>query len=45
MERIGEYQEVGVRHLVFELSTQSFESSLRTMEAFVNEVKPRLKAA
>ena len=42
VERLREYQEVGVRHLVFELSTQSFESSLRTMETFINEIKPQL---
>jgi probable F420-dependent oxidoreductase len=42
VERIGEYQKVGVRHLVFELSTQSFDSSLRTMETFVNNIKPQL---
>lgn len=40
--RLRSYQEAGVQHLVFELSTQSFESSAHTMEAFMSKIKPRL---
>ncbi len=40
--RLRAYQEAGVQHLVFELSLQSFESSARTMETFMHQIKPRL---
>lgn len=40
--RLRRYQEVGVHHLVFELSTQSFEGSARTMETFMSKIKPQL---
>jgi len=41
-DRLRAYQAAGVRHLVFELSMQSFESSARTMETFMSKIKPRL---
>ena len=40
--RLRAYQEVGVQHMVFELSTQSFQSSARTLETFMSKIKPRL---
>jgi probable F420-dependent oxidoreductase len=40
--RLRAYQAAGVQHLVFELSLQSFESSARTMETFMQKIKPRL---
>jgi probable F420-dependent oxidoreductase len=40
--RLRAYQAAGVQHLVFELSLQSFESSVRTMETFMSKIKPRL---
>jgi alkanesulfonate monooxygenase SsuD/methylene tetrahydromethanopterin reductase-like flavin-dependent oxidoreductase (luciferase family) len=40
--RLHAYQEVGVQHMVFELSTQSFEGSRRTMETFMSKIKPQL---
>jgi probable F420-dependent oxidoreductase len=40
--RLRAYQQAGVQHLIFELSTQSFESSVRTMETFVSKIKPNL---
>ena len=40
--RLRAYQEAGVQHFVFELSMQSFDSSARTMETFINKIKPNL---
>lgn len=40
--RLRAYQEAGVQHFVFELSTQSFDSSARTMDTFINKIKPNL---
>jgi probable F420-dependent oxidoreductase len=40
--RLQAYQKAGVQHLVFELSLQSFESSARTMETFMEKIKPKL---
>ena len=42
VEQIGAFQEVGVEHLVFETSTQSHDSTLATMEAFMQRVQPQL---
>ncbi|MFQ5795761.1 MAG: LLM class F420-dependent oxidoreductase [Candidatus Bipolaricaulia bacterium] len=36
---IGQYQEVGIEHMVFELSTQSHESILHTLETFASKIK------
>ncbi len=41
-ERVKAYQKAGVQHLILELSTQSFESSARTMETFMSKIKPKL---
>jgi probable F420-dependent oxidoreductase len=40
--RLRAYQEAGVQHFVFELSMQSFDSSARTMDTFINKIKPNL---
>jgi probable F420-dependent oxidoreductase len=40
--RLRAYQAAGVQHFLFELSMQSFESSARTMETFINKIKPKL---
>jgi probable F420-dependent oxidoreductase len=42
VDQIGAYQELGVEHLVLEMSTQSHHSTLRTMEAFTQRVRPQL---
>jgi probable F420-dependent oxidoreductase len=42
VDQIGAFQEVGVEHLVFETSTQSHDSTLATMEAFMQRVRPQL---
>jgi len=40
--RLRAYREAGVQHFVFELSMQSFDSSARTMDTFINKIKPNL---
>jgi probable F420-dependent oxidoreductase len=40
--RLHAYQQIGVQHLIFELSLQSFASSVRTMETFMTKIKPKL---
>lgn len=43
VEQLGAYQELGLAHVVFETSTQSHDSSLATMEAFMAHIKPQLR--
>jgi probable F420-dependent oxidoreductase len=40
--RVKAYQQAGVQHLVLELSMQSFASSARTMETFMERIRPQL---
>lgn len=40
--RLQAYQKAGAQHFVFELSMQSFDSSARTMETFISQIKPKL---
>jgi len=40
--RLRAYREAGVQHFVFELSMQSFDSSARTMDTFINKIKSNL---
>lgn len=40
--RLQAYQKAGVQHCIFELSMQSFDSSARTMETFMNKIRPQL---
>jgi probable F420-dependent oxidoreductase len=42
VDAIGAFQEIGVDHLVFETSTQSHDSALATMEAFMQHVCPQV---
>jgi hypothetical protein len=42
VEQLVAYQELGLAHVVFETSTQSHDSSLATMEAFMAQIKPQL---
>jgi probable F420-dependent oxidoreductase len=42
VDQIGAFQELGVEHLVFETSTQSHDSTLATMEAFMQRVRPQV---
>ena len=40
--RLQAYQKAGAQHVIFELSMQSFASSARTMETFMDKIRPRL---
>jgi probable F420-dependent oxidoreductase len=42
VDQLGAFQELGVEHLVFETSTQSHPSTLRTMETFMQRIRPQL---
>jgi probable F420-dependent oxidoreductase len=42
VDQIGAFQELGVEHLVLETSTQSHQSTLATMAAFMQRVRPQL---
>ncbi|MGE3537657.1 MAG: LLM class F420-dependent oxidoreductase [Candidatus Tectimicrobiota bacterium] len=42
VDSLGAFQELGLSHIVFETSTQSHQSTLATMEAFVQRVQPQL---
>jgi len=44
VDRLAVYQEIGVRHLVLETSTQSHAGTAATLEAFMSRVKPQLAA-
>ena len=44
VERLGAYQEMGVRHVVLETSTQSHAGSAATLETFMHRIKPQLRA-
>lgn len=40
-EMIGQYKEAGVEYMVMEMSTQSQEHILRTMETFIGKIRPQ----
>jgi len=42
VDQLAAFQELGLQHVVLETSTQSYESTLATMEAFMERVKPQL---
>lgn len=42
VEQLGRYQELGLEHVVFEMSTQSYDSILGTMETFAERIRPQL---
>lgn len=43
VDRLGAYQDLGIRHLVLETSTQSHTSSAATLETFMSRIKPQLQ--
>ena len=42
VDALGAFGEIGVEHVVFETSTQSHQSTLATMEAFIQKIQPQL---
>jgi hypothetical protein len=44
VERLGAYEELGIRHLALEMSTQSHEATFASMEALATRVRTQLKA-
>jgi probable F420-dependent oxidoreductase len=44
VDQVGAFQALGLQHIVFEMSTQSHDSTLATMETFMARVKPQLDA-
>ena len=42
VDALGAFREIGVEHVVFETSTQSHQSTLATMEAFIQKIQPQL---
>lgn len=42
VEQFGAYQELGLEHVVLEMSTQSHDGTLATMETFVERIRPQL---
>lgn len=42
VDELAAYRDVGLQHVVFETSTQSHDSTLATMEAFITRIKPQL---
>jgi hypothetical protein len=42
VDAICRYKEAGIEHVVLEMSTQSHESIIQTMEAFVSGVMPEV---
>lgn len=42
VDQVSAFKEIGLEHIVFEMSTQSHDSALATMEAFVAQVKPQI---
>jgi alkanesulfonate monooxygenase SsuD/methylene tetrahydromethanopterin reductase-like flavin-dependent oxidoreductase (luciferase family) len=43
VERLGTYRELGIQHLVLEMSTQSHEATDATLEAFATHIRPQLR--
>ena len=43
-EQFGAYQELGLEHVVLEMSTQSHAGTLATMEAFAARIRPQLSS-
>ena len=41
VERLGTYRELGIRHLVLEMSTQSHEATIATLEHFASHIRPQ----
>jgi probable F420-dependent oxidoreductase len=43
VERLGTYRDLGIQHLVLEMSTQSHEATGANLEAFATHIQPQLK--
>jgi probable F420-dependent oxidoreductase len=43
VERLGAYQELGIQHLALEMSTQSHEATIASLEAFASRIRPQLQ--
>jgi probable F420-dependent oxidoreductase len=43
VERLEAYREIGVQHVVLEMSTQSHAATNATIEAFASRIRPQLK--
>jgi probable F420-dependent oxidoreductase len=43
VERVGTYQDLGIQHLVLEMSTQSHEATGASLETFATRIRPQLK--
>ncbi len=42
VDQLGAYRELGLAHVVFEMSTQSHDGTLATMETFMQRIRPQL---
>jgi alkanesulfonate monooxygenase SsuD/methylene tetrahydromethanopterin reductase-like flavin-dependent oxidoreductase (luciferase family) len=42
VEQFGAYQALGLEHVILEMSTQSHDGTLATMETFVERIRPQL---
>jgi probable F420-dependent oxidoreductase len=43
VERLGAYQDLGIQHLVLEMSTQSHAATSASLEAFASLIRPQLE--
>jgi hypothetical protein len=43
VERLGTYRDLGIQHLVLEMSTQSHEAAGATLDAFATHIRPQLR--
>ena len=44
VNQFGAYQELGLEHVVLEMSTQSHDGTLATMETFAERIRPQLSS-
>ncbi|HXH11690.1 MAG TPA: LLM class F420-dependent oxidoreductase [Alphaproteobacteria bacterium] len=44
VERLGAYQELGLRHVILEMSTQSHQATLATLEHIATQIRPQLSS-
>jgi hypothetical protein len=45
VERLGAHQELGIRHLALEMSTQSHEATYASLEAVATRIRPQLRTS
>jgi hypothetical protein len=43
VDRVGAYQELGIRHLALEMSTQSHEATFASLEVFATRIRAQFK--